>query len=157
MVEKFSWLITSALTCGSAADIVIAASMVYYLRKLVSSTNLESTTAMLNRLIRFSLQTGILTSMTSLASIACFQAMSNMVWFSVYIFLAKLYSNSLLVSLNARPRKKQSRREKGPQSELIFEPHSLSGPYSVSFQVAFPTKISEKMLEPPPKAASEMV
>ncbi|PPQ76665.1 hypothetical protein CVT26_013958 [Gymnopilus dilepis] len=153
MVIRFSWLITSALTCGGAADILIAASMVYYLRRLASPTNLESTTQMLNRLIRFSLQTGILTSMTSLAVIACFQAMSNMIWFSLYIFLAKLYSNSLLVSLNARPRKDDKGRKRSPQSELVFEPRSFSGPYSVSFQITFSGDTSEKMLSPPPKVS----
>jgi len=155
LVVRFSWLITSALTCGCAADILIAISMTYYLRKFASPTNLQSTTEVINRLIRFALQTGLLTSMTSLAVISCFQAMSNMVWFSLYILLAKLYSNSLLVSLNARPRTKEvSDREKGPTSELVFEPQSLtySGPISFSFQVSRPGDIPEWGIPLPPKS-----
>ncbi|PPQ90586.1 hypothetical protein CVT25_006106 [Psilocybe cyanescens] len=41
-VFTFSWLVTSALSAGVAADLLIAASMVYYLRKMASPTNLQS-------------------------------------------------------------------------------------------------------------------
>ncbi|KAH9483343.1 hypothetical protein JR316_0005449 [Psilocybe cubensis] len=54
-VFNFGWLITLALSAGVTADLLIAASMVYYLRKLASPTNLQSTTVFLNRLIQFSL------------------------------------------------------------------------------------------------------
>jgi len=143
LVVRFSWLITSALTCGAAADICIAISMTYYLRKLASPSNLQSTTAIINRLIRFALQTGLITSMTSVAVITCFQAMPNMIWFSLYVLLAKLYSNSLLVSLNARPKKKEneSGREKAHQGDLEFSPHSV--PISISFQVSRPGDLIE--------------
>ncbi|KAF4615953.1 hypothetical protein D9613_011258 [Agrocybe pediades] len=129
-VARFSWMITAALACGSGADILIAISMIYYLRKMASPANLQSTTDILNRLIRFALQTGLITSMTSLAVIACFQAMSNMIWFGLYIILAKLYSNSLLVSLNARPATEiPSTLPKNLASELIF--HAGAAPVSV--------------------------
>ncbi|KAF9560028.1 hypothetical protein CPC08DRAFT_818458 [Agrocybe pediades] len=115
VVARFSWIVTAALTCGSAADILIAMSMIYSLKEMISPDNLQSTRDALNRLIRFSLQTGLITSMTSLAVIAFFQAMSNMIWFGLYIVLAKLYSNSLLASLNTRPAKGRIQA-----SELIF-------------------------------------
>jgi hypothetical protein len=41
-VTKFNWLITTTLAVGGSADILIAASMVYYLRKLVSPGNMKS-------------------------------------------------------------------------------------------------------------------
>ena len=75
-IARFNWLITSALALGVATDLLIAASMLFYLRKLVSPTNLTTcvdyvlvspaliylnslgfrTTRTLNRLIRFSLR-----------------------------------------------------------------------------------------------------
>ncbi|KDR71101.1 hypothetical protein GALMADRAFT_805231 [Galerina marginata CBS 339.88] len=132
-IERFSWVITAGLACGSAADILIAIFMTYYLRKLASPANLDSTTEVINRLVRFALQTGLITSMTSLAVIGCFQAMPNLVWFSLYILLAKLYSNSLLVSLNARTRKIEVIDiEKTHASELVFTSPGYSGPVSVS-------------------------
>jgi hypothetical protein len=138
-VVRFSWLITSTLTCGCAADILIAISLTYCLRKFASPTNSQSTTEIINRLVRFALQTGLLTSMTSLAVISCFQAMPNMVWLGLYILLAKLYSNSLLVSLNARPRKKEpTDKEKTQLRDLVFKERSYSGPISLSFQASRP-------------------
>lgn len=41
-VARFSWLITSALAVGAAADVLIAVSMSYYLRLLLSPTNKKS-------------------------------------------------------------------------------------------------------------------
>ncbi|KAF9553532.1 hypothetical protein CPC08DRAFT_226309 [Agrocybe pediades] len=101
-ITDFNWLVTSALALGGATDLLIAAAMLYYLRRMASPTNMKSTTQMINRLVRFSLQTGLFTSLASLAVIICFQAMRNLVWFGLYIVLAKIYSNSLLASLNAR-------------------------------------------------------
>ncbi|KDR71100.1 hypothetical protein GALMADRAFT_804846 [Galerina marginata CBS 339.88] len=152
LVVRFSWLITSALACGGAADVLIAIFMTYYLRKFASPANLDSTTEIINRLVRFALQTGLITSMTSLAVIGCFQAMPNMIWFSLYILLAKLYSNSLLVSLNARPRKKVVFDiEKTYPSELVFESPGYSGPISISFQVSGMGNVSDWVLPLPPK------
>jgi len=146
LVVRFSWLITSALACGGAADVLIAIFMTYYLRKLASPMNLNSTTEIINRLVRFALQTGLITSMASVAVIICFQAMPNMVWFSLYILLAKLYSNSLLVSLNARPRKTDvSDGAKTHPSELVFG-LGYSGPISISFQVSRMGDVSEWVL-----------
>ncbi|KAF8958191.1 hypothetical protein BDZ97DRAFT_1009766 [Flammula alnicola] len=134
MVVQFSWLITSSLAVGGAADVLIAIFMTYYLRKFDSPTNLKSTTDIINRLVRWSLKTGLITSMTSVAVIICFQAMQNMVWFGLYIILAKLYSNSLLVSLNARPQKSGGLSAEKTLDTLQFE--QFQEPISISFQLA---------------------
>lgn len=73
-VTQFNWLITAMLSVGGAADILIAISMLVYLRKMSSSTNMQSwisfifcviwdwltfhhsTTNMINRLVRWSLR-----------------------------------------------------------------------------------------------------
>ncbi|KAF9478456.1 hypothetical protein BDN70DRAFT_879978 [Pholiota conissans] len=107
LAVHYSWLITSCLAVGGMADVLIAFFMIYYLLNLKSSSVdvRKSTINLINRLTLWSLQTGLITSVTSVAVIICFQAMKNMVWFGLYMILAKLYSNSLLVSLNARSRK----------------------------------------------------
>jgi len=148
-VVRFGWLITSTFTVGGALDVLIASFMTYYLRKLMSPWNLERTTNVINRLSCWSLQTGIITSMTSITVIISFQAMPNMVWFSLYIVLAKVYSNSLLVSLNARPlRYRGHPSEKPASTEIHFQ--SVQIPISVSFQPTKSCHISEKDLPPPP-------
>ncbi|KAH9483326.1 hypothetical protein JR316_0005432 [Psilocybe cubensis] len=135
---RFDWLITSALTSGAATDILIAICMTYYLRKFASPTNLTSTTMILNKLIRFSLQTGLITSMTSVAVIICFQAMPNMIWFGLYIILAKLYSNSLFVSLNARPVRQNGNARGNLTHRSILEFSPGTEPISISFQTSRP-------------------
>jgi len=119
LLASYGWLITASLTVGAAADILIAASMCFYLRRLASPTNQHSTAAILDRLIFWSIQTGLVTSLASVASIICFQAMENLVWLAVYMILAKLYSNSMLVSLNVRPRKRDFHHS-GRQSKTTY-------------------------------------
>ncbi|KAF8972016.1 hypothetical protein BDZ97DRAFT_1007944 [Flammula alnicola] len=141
-VNRFNWLITTTLAVGGAADILIAASMLFYLRKLASPTNLKSTTAVINRLVRWSLQTGLITSMTSLTVIICFQSMANLVWFGLYVILAKLYSNSLLASLNARPVKARMNIRPPPLStNMDFE--TIPVPVGITFQLAEISSSSE--------------
>ncbi|KJA14448.1 hypothetical protein HYPSUDRAFT_444275 [Hypholoma sublateritium FD-334 SS-4] len=129
LVVRFSWLVTSALAIGGAADVFIAMCMTYYLVKLSSPTNKESTANIINRLIRWTLQTGLITSLTSVSVIICFQAIKNMVWFGLYIILAKVYSNSLLASLNARPL--QQVQNNAPKN---FTAIQFQAPISISFR-----------------------
>jgi len=42
LTERLSWLITSSLTCGAAVDVIIAASMLYYLKKMNLGSNTKS-------------------------------------------------------------------------------------------------------------------
>ncbi|KAF8958190.1 hypothetical protein BDZ97DRAFT_1923931 [Flammula alnicola] len=136
-VLQWGWLITASLALGVAADVLIAISMLYYLRKLASPTNLKSTTQIINRLVRWSLQTGLITSVGSITVIISFQAMGNMVWFGLYVILAKLYSNSLLVSLNARPRKRRVQDlENWLSTGMKFE--HTPNPISISIQITRP-------------------
>ncbi|KAF8903659.1 hypothetical protein CPB84DRAFT_1773829 [Gymnopilus junonius] len=146
-IARFNWLITSALALGAATDIIIAVSMLSYLRRLASPTNLRSTAQTLNRLIWFSLQTGLLTSLTSLAVIICFQAMRNLVWFALYIILAKIYSNSALAALNARPLRRSSRRSRALSPDLDFA--TVPPVLSIPLQVSQPSSSSETDSYPP--------
>lgn len=41
-ISKYNWLVTSALALGGATDILIAASMLFHLRKLASSGNFRT-------------------------------------------------------------------------------------------------------------------
>ncbi|KAF8169232.1 hypothetical protein BJ912DRAFT_184445 [Pholiota molesta] len=117
-VQTFQWLIATGLALGAVTDLLIAGFMIYYLRKFLSPNNLQSTTEILNRLLRGSLQTGLLTSMTSASIIICFHFMSNMIWYGLYVILAKLYALSLLASLNGRNHTKE---DIGVISSLQFE------------------------------------
>ncbi|KAJ3502982.1 hypothetical protein NLJ89_g8639 [Agrocybe chaxingu] len=55
-VVRISWLITAGLAVGGTADLLIAASMIYYLRKLSSPINLRSTGQIIGRLVGWSVR-----------------------------------------------------------------------------------------------------
>ncbi|KAF8879714.1 hypothetical protein BD779DRAFT_1124334 [Infundibulicybe gibba] len=98
--DRFGWLITSVLSVGATVDLIVAASLCYYLNRLISPVTIRRTVQIVDRLISWTIQTGLVTSIASVASVICFQAMKHNwgLWFSIYTVLAKLYSNSLLLS-----------------------------------------------------------
>ncbi|KAF9480735.1 hypothetical protein BDN70DRAFT_978004 [Pholiota conissans] len=124
-VERLAWLVTSALAVGGAADVLIAATMTVYLRRLGSPANYKSTTRVINRLVRWSLP--------SVATIILFQTMPN------------FYSNSLLVVLTSRPKMniihlETTGRSKGHSSVIRFE----SPPPHIS--ISFPTPFGSSVI-----------
>jgi len=115
--DHYGWLITSALNVGVVVDILISASLCFYIRQLYTPYNLPKSEELIHRLIAWTIQTGLITSITSVAVVITFQTMKhNFVWLALYTFLAKLYSNSLLVSLNARPQYREIVRAPSPKS-----------------------------------------
>ncbi|KAJ7770457.1 hypothetical protein B0H16DRAFT_1774180 [Mycena metata] len=61
------------------------------------------TAALLDKLIVWTLETGMLTSANMIAEVVCFYTMKdNFIWTTFLIFQPLLYSNSLLASLNSR-------------------------------------------------------
>ncbi|KAJ7617856.1 hypothetical protein FB45DRAFT_215511 [Roridomyces roridus] len=102
--DTYGWLITCALNIGAVLDVVICVAMCKYLKRMYSAYNFPRSDKLIDRLVSWTIQTGFITSMTSVAVVISFQTMKhNFVWFALYTFLAKLYTNSLLVSLNSRP------------------------------------------------------
>ncbi|KAF9461440.1 hypothetical protein BDZ94DRAFT_1323339 [Collybia nuda] len=120
LTDKFGWLITLSVTVGAVADIIIAASLCYYLKRLsepppCNSTS-RSTSELIDRLIIYTIQTGLITSMASVALVITFHAIQQTeIWFAIYTVLAKLYSNSYLLSLNVRRRPNQITAHSGTQ------------------------------------------
>ncbi|KAF8129072.1 hypothetical protein EV363DRAFT_393079 [Boletus edulis] len=89
------------LAASSAADIVITASLVYNLSS--QRTGFAATDDLINRIIRMAIQTGLITAVSASLDILLFlifrNATLNFIW---DLTLSKLYSNSLLSTLNAR-------------------------------------------------------
>ncbi|KAJ6596145.1 hypothetical protein DFH09DRAFT_1305052 [Mycena vulgaris] len=123
--DTYGWLITSSLNVGVVLDLLITASLCYYIRQLYTPYNLPRSEELIHRLIAWTIQTGLITSMTSVAVVISFQAMKHtFIWLALYTFLAKLYSNSLLVSLNARPQRRENVRAPSPKSWDTSRPQS---------------------------------
>ncbi|KAK7053601.1 hypothetical protein R3P38DRAFT_1462266 [Favolaschia claudopus] len=115
--DTYGWLITASLNVGAALDVLIAVSLCFYIRQMYTPYNLPRGEQLLNRLITWTIQTGLITSVTSVTVVIAFQTMThNFIWLALYTFLAKLYSNSLLVSLNSRPQHRALVRAPSPKT-----------------------------------------
>ncbi|TFK32451.1 hypothetical protein BDQ12DRAFT_692455 [Crucibulum laeve] len=101
---QWKWLITSLLAGGAVIDVTIAASMLYYLiKKRLHALNRVN--RVIDRLAAITIRTGLVTSIAAVVLLISFLMMpQNMVWLAIYTILARLYSNTLLSSLNARHR-----------------------------------------------------
>ncbi|KAG9312690.1 hypothetical protein JVU11DRAFT_7108 [Chiua virens] len=116
------WLVTSAV-----ADIFITGVLVFSL--LRRRTGIGATDHLLNRLIRLTIQTGLITAAFAILNFALFMSLRG-TWNFIFDFpLSKLYSNSLLSTLNARCGWKPSTTV---QDNALFGSHPAVGLESVS-------------------------
>jgi len=123
--DTYGWVITSALNVGVVLDLLITISLCFYIRQLYTPYNLPRSEELIHRLISWTIQTGLITSLTSVAVVIAFQTMKhNFIWLALYTFLAKLYSNSLLVSLNSRPEHRAIVRAPSPKSWDVTPPRT---------------------------------
>ncbi|KAF7322349.1 hypothetical protein HMN09_00012600 [Mycena chlorophos] len=98
---KFRTITSLGLACASAADIIIGVSLSVYLHH--SRTGLVSTNSLIMTLILYSINTGLLTAIVVAVDMICFLTMpTNLIHFAINIVSGKLYTNSLLATLNYR-------------------------------------------------------
>ncbi|KAJ6580184.1 hypothetical protein DFH09DRAFT_1310126 [Mycena vulgaris] len=91
------------LGASSASDIVIAGCMTYYLSTV--DTAFPQTRVLLSKLIRLTIETGSVTALATLTSLALFYAFPNRSYDFVPAFIIpELYANTILAVLNARIR-----------------------------------------------------
>ncbi|KAJ3567078.1 hypothetical protein NP233_g6593 [Leucocoprinus birnbaumii] len=89
------------LGCAAASDILITVSLVWYLRHK-QRTIFNDSNQTIDRIIRMTMQTGLLTSVIAIINLFVFIFDSTGTHLILNTPLCKLYSNSLLSSLNAR-------------------------------------------------------
>ncbi|KAH8079095.1 hypothetical protein BXZ70DRAFT_1012681 [Cristinia sonorae] len=101
-VQISTYKTTTIWLGGTAAcDIIIAASMMYYLSK--AKTGFERTAALLTRFIRITVETGLICATFAILDLALFISFKeNNYHLAPSIALSKLYSNSLLAVFNTR-------------------------------------------------------
>ncbi|KAJ7052236.1 hypothetical protein C8F01DRAFT_1376124 [Mycena amicta] len=101
-VTKWHWLGLTLWSLSAAEDVLITATLVYLLMQQRRGVH-KSTTAFLNKIIMWTVETGLLTCSCSLVTVFLFHTMpSNFIWLSFSIIEARMFSNSLLASLNSR-------------------------------------------------------
>lgn len=103
--NKLAWLVTLMAGVGVFVDVLVAASMCYYLKRLSPPDPLTSTSALVHSLMMWIIQTGLMTGVASVALVITFQVLrTTLVWYAIYAVMAKLYSNSFFVLVNIRHR-----------------------------------------------------
>ncbi|KAF9554442.1 hypothetical protein CPC08DRAFT_712905 [Agrocybe pediades] len=86
---------------AAAGDVLIAASLCALLH--FSRTGFQRSDTMINKLIMFSVNTGVLTSLCAVASLISITVAGNTFLYIAFFFcIGRLYTNSLLATLNAR-------------------------------------------------------
>jgi len=100
-VVRFQFLFVLTLVTGAVLDAVVAVSMCYWLSK--NRSDIARTDRIVMRLIIFSIESGCVTFTVGLVMlITALTKGHTFTWAGVMFVLAKVYSNTLLVSLNKR-------------------------------------------------------
>ncbi|KAJ8072614.1 hypothetical protein PM082_016173 [Marasmius tenuissimus] len=102
-LKDWKWSVQTSLVISAATDVLIALSLIWVLTRRRGETVSKSTIAMIDTLILWTLETGLLTCMGGLLMLVLFMVMpGNFIWLAVFTFLTKLYSNSFMAVLNGR-------------------------------------------------------
>ncbi|VDC00701.1 unnamed protein product [Peniophora sp. CBMAI 1063] len=100
MFQKFEVPVIIWLTVSALVDTSITGIMVWHLRK--SKRGFKHSNDMLDRIIRLTVQTGLITSLWAVVDLIVFLSIPTGLHLIFNFPLSKLYSNSLLSSLNSR-------------------------------------------------------
>jgi hypothetical protein len=127
--HKFRWIFTLGLALSSAVDILITVVLCWKLRS--SRTGSISTDFVIDSLVRYTLENGLLTCAATVLSMACWLAMPhNRVFLALHFMIGKLYANSLLATLNTRKQLRERRVKTTSSGDHILPvifPDNFSG------------------------------
>ncbi|KAI1792177.1 hypothetical protein LXA43DRAFT_364423 [Ganoderma leucocontextum] len=100
--ENLLWLVLAYNAVASAGDVILTATLIYILHH--SRTGFKSTDSMINRLILYTISTGLLTTIFNIISFILVHVygVQNWVWLGTMMISERLYSNSLMAALNSR-------------------------------------------------------
>ncbi|KIY49816.1 hypothetical protein FISHEDRAFT_13227, partial [Fistulina hepatica ATCC 64428] len=97
----FAWIFTLGLALSCVADILITASLFVLLH--TSRSGQPHFNAVIDALILYAFENGLLTCIGTVASMICWILMgNNLIFMALHFGIGKLYANSLLATLNAR-------------------------------------------------------
>ncbi|KAJ7687961.1 hypothetical protein B0H17DRAFT_677112 [Mycena rosella] len=129
---EWRWLVSTALGLGIVVDILITVAMCHFLWRLRSSDS-KRTRTMVETLILWTIESTILTSAASIIQLILFLTRTDLVWTCFYIIQAKLFSNSMLASLNGRRRFRACEDEPFEFLHFVHTGGSTTGGVSCAF------------------------
>ncbi|KAI0631815.1 hypothetical protein C8Q77DRAFT_162891 [Trametes polyzona] len=97
---KYTWLDCAAFGAAVASDIITNGILIVVLKN--SRTGFKQTDHVLDRLILYTINTGLLTGILNLLGLIFVRVLPNLVSFGIAIVVTKVYANSVLAVLNTR-------------------------------------------------------
>jgi len=135
-IETIIWASTAALACSIAGDVLITLSMCYYL--YLGRSGIASSDRMIHVLIKYTVNTGLLTTVSAICTIILSETFSSTFWDTMFYFVvSKCYVNSTLATLNARE-KLRNRVYVGTATGMTTDGVSTGFRPSLSFAPAGP-------------------
>jgi len=142
-VRQFRWVFTLGLGLSSTVDILISVCLCYSLQSSRSASS--SMDHVINLIILYTIENGILTCAATIISMLCWLIMpSNRVFLGIHFFICKVYANSLLATLNTR-KTLQRERTRISRSGGLSPPAVLTNTFSRFSRLSSPT---EKTMRP---------
>ncbi|KAJ7135955.1 hypothetical protein C8R44DRAFT_769345 [Mycena epipterygia] len=143
--------VTTWLAGAMACDIIITITLVLLLTVRRKEGLMDNTTRIVHRTIRMAVETGAITSIAVTTELALILNQTTTSWyFMLGLLITKLYSNSLLASLNARSPIFTGHGTEGTTT-TVFQPsmsfalppreHSVN---DIELEIAFPTQPQAK-------------
>jgi len=121
---QLTWATITGLGGAAVADLAIAGTLVYYLNK--SRTGFKRTDSIINTLMIYSINTGLVTSICALLNVIfAIITPTEQIYTAFFWCLAKLYVNSFLATLNSR--QSSSGTLSPPDSAALHLSSNMSG------------------------------
>ncbi|KAJ7645855.1 hypothetical protein B0H17DRAFT_1215833 [Mycena rosella] len=90
---------------SAAADLFIAVLLCYYLQRGCTKFEFQHTNFVLSRVLQYTIATGLATSLLAVGCVVAYLIMpDSFVFIAMHFSLARMYTNSLLATLNSRPK-----------------------------------------------------
>ncbi|KAJ7072814.1 hypothetical protein C8F01DRAFT_1105305 [Mycena amicta] len=102
-LSQWGWVVLTGGSLSVTVDLSIAVSLVLLLVRNRRHSGFERTTVLVDKIIAWTVETGVVTSMFSIVSMVLYATMpTTFLWLAVFTVKSRLFSNSLLASLNSR-------------------------------------------------------
>ncbi|KAI0706403.1 hypothetical protein C8Q76DRAFT_157534 [Earliella scabrosa] len=122
-ILKYSWLVCIRVGAATAADAILTSVLVYTLHK--SRTGMKRTDSIINVLILYSVNTGLIISAANVLCLVCGLVLPQTLTYVVLdSVISSLYLNSVLASLNSRDALNSSTRLGFDDLQVVLPPSS---------------------------------
>ncbi|KIJ66624.1 hypothetical protein HYDPIDRAFT_151309 [Hydnomerulius pinastri MD-312] len=139
-----SWVFTLGVTLSASVEFIITTTMIIFLGS--RKTGFANMNHIINSLILYTLETGGITCLVTIASLICWLVMRhNLIFLGMHFAIAKLYANSLLATLNTRKRLRVDRMYSSERDNGLSPGLAQVNKSRVSQRILGPTTTQKSM------------